>query len=210
MAKVEPLVPRAFASAGELLADAFYDNSAHVYLFPDDASRRVHLRWLLGCLARMQTGFAKSVCVLRDEGTTVDAMAFWHPPGHATLGLAALIRHGVLLGPLRLGLAATRRMFEVDDALMKLRQDADPDLRSWYLSNLVVRQALRGSGLGSSLMKTQLRDVVDASGLPATLMTQRAENVVFYERLGFGVVADSIVGSGPLAFRNWFMRRSAS
>ena len=165
--------------------------------------------WLFERLIRIQHGLASSVCVLRDGGATVDAMAFWHPPGHAAVGFFAMLRSGLALAPLRVGLAGARRMFEVDDALMRLREQADAELGSWYLSNLAVRDTLRGAGLGSTLMSEQLRDIVDPSGRAASLMTQRPENVVFYERLGFEVVSDSIVGSGPLAFRNWFMHRAA-
>ena len=38
-------------------------------------------------------------------------------------------------------------------------------------------------------------------------MTQKAGNVMFYQRLGFEVVTESKVGSGKHAFTNWCMMR---
>jgi len=56
---------------------------------------------------------------------------------------------------------------------------------------------------------TVLARVIDPSGAPASLATQRPENVTFYERLGFRVSSEETIGTGPHAFTNWIMLREA-
>ena len=74
-----------------------------------------------------------------------------------------------------------------------------------YLNNMVVAKELRGTGIGTKVLKNQLESVVEPSGFPAILMTQREANVRFYRRLGFKVAMESRVGTGEYAFTNWCM-----
>jgi len=76
---------------------------------------------------------------------------------------------------------------------------------SWYLNNMVVARAQRGKGAGTRLLRQQLADVVDPSGFPASLTTQKLENVSFYRRLGFEVKDEGWIGPSPAGFMNWIM-----
>ncbi len=76
----------------------------------------------------------------------------------------------------------------------------------WYLNNMGVPESLRGTGIGSRLLRGQLEIVAHAE--PAyviALSTQKPENVTFYQRLGFSSVLDEVIGRGPHAFRTWIM-----
>ena len=73
---------------------------------------------------------------------------------------------------------------------------------------MVVAKELRGTGIGTKVLKYQLESVVDPSSFPTILMTQREANVIFYQRLGFEVADDSTIGSGEYRFTNWCMVRS--
>jgi hypothetical protein len=44
-------------------------------------------------------------------------------------------------------------------------------------------------------------------GYAVALATQRPENVAFYERFGFRVEGDQVIGAGAAAFRSWTMVR---
>lgn len=202
----EDLPRSGFPSAAELLTEAFFDNPAHVYLLPDEERRERRLRWLLARNLRVQAGLGRSFC-LRGERGRVDAMGFWHPPGAKSVGLLTMLRHGFALAAFALGPGAVRRMLETVEGIEAQRSEAQAGVPAWYLHNMAVRQSLRGSGIGSRLLGSQLERVVDPSGQPAVLATQRPENVVFYRRLGFEVASERRIGAGPFAFDNWIMLR---
>ncbi len=71
-----------------------------------------------------------------------------------------------------------------------------------YLSVLGVEPALQDRGIGSAVLGSWLSRV-DAEGLPAYLETDRSENLPFYGRAGFGVVAELDV----LGAHVWCLRR---
>jgi predicted N-acetyltransferase YhbS len=73
-----------------------------------------------------------------------------------------------------------------------------------HLGPLAVDAHLQGQGLGSVLLREYCRRV-DEAGQAAYLETDRAENVRFYAREGFEVIAEARVLGVP----NWFMWRAA-
>jgi GNAT superfamily N-acetyltransferase len=73
----------------------------------------------------------------------------------------------------------------------------------WFLDILAVREAARGRGLGSALVRHGLEQA-HASGLPAFLETAKLANVPMYEHLGFRVVEESDAPDGGP--RIWFLR----
>jgi GNAT superfamily N-acetyltransferase len=200
---VRPLTPDLFASAAELLAESFFDNPAHVYICPDPRTRLAQLEWMLGGNLELQ-GLRTSFCLA--EGSTALAMGFWTRSGSPRVGLLRMLRGGLLVAPLRLGWTGVRRMFEVTGEVERHLEQALAGRPYWYLNNMVVRKHLRGTGVGSRLLREQL-GVVSAlePGFALALATQRPENVTFYQRLGFQTVSSEMIGSGPGAFRNWTM-----
>src|SRR5919106_22954 len=67
-----------------------------------------------------------------------------------------------------------------------------PDEPFWYLDHIAVETGDRGSGLGTALIQHGLT-MADRDGVPAFLETARPENVGYYERWGFRLVADEDV-----------------
>jgi GNAT superfamily N-acetyltransferase len=201
--RIEPaLIP----SAAELLAEAFFTNPAHVYFCPDPDTRRARLEWLLGGNLRIQPDLAGSFC--RAEADRVDAMGFWTRPDRPTARWLAKLRAGILAAPFHLGLEGLRRLGEVTRAIDDQRDRTLGNTRHWYLNNMVVRQELRGTGIGTRILGEQLERLAgEDPGAAAALSTQRDKNVVFYARLGFEVVLDEPIGRGDSAFRNWIMLR---
>lgn len=78
------------------------------------------------------------------------------------------------------------------------------DEPSWFLDMLGVDPATQGHGHGSALLEIGLAGS-RRDGVPAVLETAMPNNVAYYERRGFRVVADEDApGGGP---HLWFMRR---
>ena len=206
ISSVRRLTPELFDPAAELLAHAFFTNPAHAYICPDPARRTAQLRWLLGGNLRLQPDLTASFCVARDS--IVDAMGFWTPPGAAEIGFMAKVKAGILAAPVRLGAGGTRRLLEVTSEIDRQRDRLLADGPFWYLNNMAVREELRGTGIGTNLLREQLAGLTEtAPAAPAALTTQRPENVTFYRRLGFEIASEDIVGRGPGSFTNWTMLR---
>jgi ribosomal protein S18 acetylase RimI-like enzyme len=80
-----------------------------------------------------------------------------------------------------------------------------PTERHWNLETMGIAPAAQGQGIGSRLIAPGLARA-DAQRLACYLTTGRAENLRFYRRFGFRVVAEglALVPGGPTA---WGMRR---
>lgn len=207
METARPITPELLPSAGTLLADAFFDNPAHVYLCPDPRRRRRQLEWLLGGNLSIRH-LGGSFCVA--DGHRVDAMGFWTRPSDPAIGSWPRIRAGLLEAPFRLGLDGVRRLSETSREIDRMRDAAAAGEPYWYLNNMVVREALRGSGVGTRLLGGQIERIARIEpGARLVLATQRAQNVVFYGRLGFEIVAEGTIGRGEGAFCNWMMTARA-
>jgi GNAT superfamily N-acetyltransferase len=192
-------------AAAQLLADAFFDNPAHVYIYPDDKTRRRKLEWLMRVNLNAQFDVGASFGKRADDGS-IAAMGFWHPPGAPTANLTKLAQYGFLIMPFLHGISAFLRMLHVVDQIETRRLAALKGAESWYLNNMVVAPAVRGKGLGSEVLRAELRMRIDGSGAPATLTTQKAENVSFYKGLGFAVIDDRrVADDNGDSFANWIM-----
>lgn len=194
------------AECGKLLADAFFNNPAHVYLYPDANTRYARLLWLMTANLGVQYDLGRSFAA-RDTNGKIAAMGFWHPPGSPDASLFLLARHGFLALPLRHGFWTFWYMMKLIEIVEGRRRACLNGRPSWFLNNMVVRPDCQGNGLGSAVLGRELATVVDTSLFPASLSTQKPENVKFYSRLGFKVVNDEPVCVGGRSFPNWIMIR---
>jgi ribosomal protein S18 acetylase RimI-like enzyme len=81
----------------------------------------------------------------------------------------------------------------------------DPKKPHWHIDPIGVAPELQGQGIGSKLMEYYCNHV-DKLGMAAYHETDsRTENVRFYERFGFKVIAEETIMDIPI----WFMWRSA-
>jgi ribosomal protein S18 acetylase RimI-like enzyme len=78
----------------------------------------------------------------------------------------------------------------------------DPAERHWHLGPVAVDSHLHGQGIGSAMMVGFCARMDDCRTL-SYLETDKSENVRFYEKFGFTVVAEAKVLGVP----NWFMSR---
>jgi ribosomal protein S18 acetylase RimI-like enzyme len=197
------LTPDLHGQAADLLTEAFHTNPAHVWICPDEATRAQRLRWFLGRNVELQARVGEGFCVVDERG--LGAMGFWHAPGTKEPGLGMMLRHGLWLAPLRIGIASVLRMMDMVEHVEARRREVLAGRDAWYLHNMVVRADLRGTGIGSALLGGELRRVFSQRPCPAILNTQRPENVVFYRRLGFEVAVEERIGTEADGFTNWMM-----
>lgn len=199
------LMPHLIPSAGRLLAEAFYSNPAHVYLCPSAQIRHRQLEWLLTQNLRVQP-LSRSFCLV--DGAAVSAMGFWTRAMDQNPNFEALIRAGLFMLPLHLGLQGGWRVWEVTSNIEQQRDEVVLGKSWWYLNNMAVQTEMLGSGIGTHLLKEQISRIAaeDPEGI-LILSTQRKKNVRFYSGLGFVIAASQTIGRGSLAFQNWTMTR---
>ncbi len=190
--------------AADLLTDAFFDNPGHTFIYPNVTTRRAQLRWLmyanLGAQLAVGQGFAR-----RNANRELVAMAFWHAPGAPRATAEQLARFGFLEMASLHGADTFERMRTSVEEIERRRLEGLRGRPSWYLNNMVIRGDYRGQGLGTWILQRELREVVDPSGFPASLTTQKAENAEFYRRLGFEVADDRPIVLDGHGFQNWIM-----
>lgn len=210
------LTPLDFDCAAKLLATAFYDNPLHIYLFPNPTNRSKALYWMLSSNLNINLNsqnIGQSFALVEPNyppgRRQIRAMAFWNPPNSDNISLLSMVKEGLLTMPLRFGWGSLSRLFEVMEEIGAAKKQALNDTPAWYLNNMVVAPELRGTGVGTKILDEQLKQVVEPSGFPAILVTQREANVRFYQRLGFAVASESIIGKGENTFINWCLIRKS-
>ncbi|MFK7981342.1 MAG: GNAT family N-acetyltransferase [Saprospiraceae bacterium] len=205
---LSPILLINYPTAAKLVATSFYDNPAHIYLCPNDATRQAQLEWLLGTNLKLQLKHgAESFCITEKEDTK--AMGFWTKPNQIKVGLLPQIQGGLLKVPFKMGFSALSRVMEVSGGIAEHLTRTMGETQPYrYLNNMVIQEDMRGKGLGSSILqqqftafKTKEKDAIFA------LSTQRYRTVRFYEGLGFEVLLEEKIGKGALAFTNWTMRK---
>jgi GNAT superfamily N-acetyltransferase len=209
------LTPKDFDRAADLLAEAFFDNPSHTYIFSNPNTRLKLLQWGLKANLKLNLtppkNIGRSFALVESDRTTgirqIKAMAFWHPPESNSISLFHKIISGWAIAPWKLGRETYWRLMEVMSAIDSIKKQVLGDRSAWYLNNMVVARELRGSGIGTALLKDRLESVVEPSGFPAILMTQKEANVRFYQRLGFEIATKSIIGKDESAFTNWCLIR---
>jgi ribosomal protein S18 acetylase RimI-like enzyme len=87
-------------------------------------------------------------------------------------------------------------------SIWALFYEHDIDERHWHVGPVSVEPGLQGAGVGSAMLRVFCSRMDDAGEL-AWLETDKPENVVFYRRHGFDVVAEE----ERYGFTTWFMRR---
>lgn len=185
-----------FDEASAVLARAFLDDPAWVWMLPDPKRRAAVLPWLF------RIGFDVTTAdVYAPPGPLVGA-ARWLPPGRPQVRIAATLR-ALVATPFRLG-AVTAPFLAYGRSVEQLRTEvAGGD--HWYLAGIGVDPPAQRRGVGSALLQPGIEGAA-AQRVPAVLLTNNEANVPFYEHRGFVVVRRGRTPeNGPEA---WAMVRS--
>ena len=164
--------------ASAVLARAFFDDPAWVWLLPDPDRRARLLPWLF------RIGFDITAAdVYATEGPVLGA-ARWLAPGRPPMRVAATLR-ALVTTPLRLG-STTPQFLAYGRAVEALRAEATTGPH-WYLAGIGVDPAERRQGIGGALLGPGIA-AAEHEGVPAVLLTNNEDNLSFYESHGFHVV----------------------
>jgi GNAT superfamily N-acetyltransferase len=184
-----------FDELAEVLVRAFWLDPFHRWLFPDEQVRPRRQKLLFD---RILAIYARHglVCTTNDRA----GAALWDPPrrgGPSLLELATFAFRVLPVFGMRAPLVAQGM------APMATLHPPEPH---WYLAVLGTDAARQRSGVGTALLRPILRRC-DADGTSAYLEASRIENVPYYERFGFEVVAPlAMPKGGPVVYR---MKREA-
>jgi ribosomal protein S18 acetylase RimI-like enzyme len=181
--------------ASAVLARAFFDDPAWVWLLPDAGRRARVLPWLF------RMGFDITAAeVYATEGPVLGA-ARWLAPGRAPMRVGATLR-ALVTTPLRLG-STTPQFLAYGRAVEALRAEATSGPH-WYLAGIGVDPGARRRGIGGALLAPGIA-ASERDGVPAVLLTNSEQNLSFYEAHGFRTVReDDTPQDGPHA---WAMVR---
>jgi len=179
-----------FPHLAGVLVRAFEADPFHRWLFPDDGSRPRRQRKL----------FERVLAIYDRHGviyTTEDAsgVALWDPPRDGGPSLLELLSFVVRVLPV-FGARAPK----IAQGMAPL-SSLHPDEPHWYLSILGTDPDRQRGGVGSALLQPILEHC-DEDGTPAYLEASHLENVPYYERFGFEVVAPlAMPAGGPVVYR---------
>lgn len=188
------------AESGEVLARAFFDDPMMLYILPEDRQRLDILPSFMQAGVRIAQ---KNGEVFTTPGTVL-GNACWLPPGSTEVTEERLAEAGALEVLGRMGDEAAGRFGAMMAQLGELHAKAvSPD--HWYLLLLGVDPPRQGQGIGGTLIEPILRRA-DAEGRQCYLETMKTRNVTFYQKQGFEVVVDDVIG-GNDGVRFWTMRR---
>lgn len=193
---VRRLQPQETDTAAAVLGRGMRDNPLHIQAFGSDPERRE--RVLIRMFEAVLRQHVKKGSILgafsAEEMIGVCSMV---SPGRCkpTAGEKLSVVPGLVGGA---GLGSTVRV--LDWVGRWARQDpAEPH---WHLGPVGVERHLQGQGAGSAMLRSFCA-LVDSTKTMSYLETDTKENVAFYERFGFGVVAEEPV----LGIPNWYMVR---
>ncbi len=201
MAVAVSLVADQINEAGRVIARAFDDDPLMAYFDPDIERRRRWTPWFFGSACRMGHLFG-TVHTTSD----VAGAAVWMSSGQTGMQPVRMVRSGMLLMPLKIGLGPFGRAMKTMNTLEKLHKEAVPP-EHWYLALLGVEPARQGQGVGGSLLQPILTRA-DSEHRPCYLETQKERNVPFYRRHGFEVVVELEPADDGRPML-WTMRREA-
>ena len=177
--------------ASDVLARAFQNDPAWVWLIPDAERRRRLLPWLF------RVGFDVTAADVWTTSGIVRGAARWLPPGRPPMRVGATLR-ALVTTPFRLG-TAIGPFLAYGRAVEVLRAEAMPGPH-WYLAGIGVDPSAQRQGVGTALLAPGL-EAAERSGLPAVLLTNNEANLSFYERHGFEIVRrDETPKGGPQAW----------
>ena len=188
-------------AVGALFAGSHGDYPPFRHLFPDPAQREQVLRRFFTATVCDALAFGAVDAAVTDDGRLL-GVAVWLPPG----AFPWSTRHKLRSTPMLLRVARTApRAFPGFVRMGANAERLHPQERHWNLETMGVASAAQGQGIGSRLLAPGLARV-DAQRLACYLTTGRSENLGFYRRFGFQVVAAglALVPGGPTS---WGMHR---
>ncbi len=180
-------------AAATVAARAFENDPMFTYIFPDPAHRQHLLRRFMVTALRYGTLFGEVYTTPDNAGS-----ALWLTPDQPGITTGRMIRAGMAVLPITIGLPAFRRFLRFvsygDRVHAQLMREPH-----WYLLNLAVDPARQRQRIGSALLEPVLARA-DRHQQPCYLETNNPDNLVFYANHGFAEAHAGQVPNGGPAF----------
>lgn len=186
---VRPAAQGDLERLAEVLLGAFAVDPVHLWMFPHEASRR---RRQARLFRRVLSIYAHSGAIWTTEDLA--GAALWEPPRQGGPPVSQFFDFLLSIVPV-----FGCRALTVARAMAPLAT-LHPREPHWYLAILGSDPSRQRSGVGGALLAPVLR-CCDEEGLPAYLEASRAQNIAYYERYGFELIAPYELPGGPSVYR---------
>ena len=183
-------------SAAGVLGRAFFNDPLMIFYLPDPSRREKIIPSLMLASLRYCHFYGEVYTTADFEG-----VACWLPPGQTEMNTFGLIRAGLGVVPIRIGIEALLRVAQIEPAVNRIHKASVPGPH-WYLMILGVEPEKQGKGIGGRLLSSKISEAKE-SRLPFYLETMTKKNVAFYIRQGFRVVFETDLPPGNL--HTWMM-----
>jgi ribosomal protein S18 acetylase RimI-like enzyme len=192
--------------AATAMAEAFAGYRVMTYVLPRDTDRQRRLeRMFRSCVrAALHLG-GGSIVDTADEREPAAGAVIWIDGARFPIRPRALFTSGMILTPLRIGLAAFSRLETHEGPAESRIASRYSGTRMAYLWMIGTTRAARGQGVGRRLITQTLEQMRSADYQVCVLKTDTMENVRLYEHLGFTVAEHVTETTSGLDY--WILER---
>lgn len=181
--EVIKLNPNNKKKAAAVVAAAFFNYPMFTFYFPDEKRRLWELPWYMEQTLKCALSYGEVYTNAECSG-----VVFILPPGHTKISQWEYMQNGFLLTPFVLGLKDFARSQECEAFVADTHERLMKGKPHYYLWGLTVGPKVKGTGIGSALLKKVL-DIADAATMPMYLETHDEKNVAYYESKGFSLIS---------------------
>ncbi len=204
---------RDVAATAAVLARAFADNPAYAWMHPRRATRARDLEAFF--VRNLHWHLPLDLTWVAARGDAVLGTSTLEPPGGVPSGLRAAVAHWVVPTVRNQGLRTFVRTLSADREFRTRYRTLTRGRAYYHLHAVAVAPEGQGRGIGTTLVAAALREWELRSardGAPIVVSTQRERNLPLYERAGFVLESDAVLGEGLArrGYRTWFMTREAA
>lgn len=172
--------------ASLVLTDAFMEDPLYLAVQPNPLKRKKMIHWLNKHVVKYSIMYGEAY-----TNQAFDGVCCWIPPGGMELPTIRIIRSGLHLMPLQLGIKAFNRF----NQYMSFSATSRKKILSvdyWYLWVIGVSPQNQGTGIGRRLIETNL-EKAEKEGYPVLLETENENNLDFYQRFQFHIVETATI-----------------
>lgn len=197
-------------ATADVLAHAFADNPAYVWMHPRAASRTSDLRAFFE--RNLRWHLPLDLTWVASRGPQILGSSTLEPPGGVRSGVRQAIAHWLVPTVRHQGLRTFLRTAAAGREFGERYRALINGTEYYHLHAVAVAPGFQGNGVGSKLVAASLREcdrLLARDFAPVVLSTQRERNLPLYQRAGFVLKEDHQMGVrlGSRGFRTWFMLR---
>ncbi len=208
---IEDLQHNDHEKVAALLTDAFESNPAYALIFNEKDKLRDGLFWLFKTnLFLINRRISVTKVVKEKKSGEIIGVYSLLSPGGVKSQFSDYLNIGLFRFIFKFGLRTLHKMLAMDSYNKQLLTNAIGTNEHYYLSMVVIKEAYRGTGIGSYMIATCLEELrsVERKCHVVGLTTQLPESVTFYTRLGFQKLDEGEVQFKQDRYYNYNMKMS--